>query len=97
MADSPPPVEPGTGAVIHASGITGVVTLLLLWALNTTVFRQNSPPADITYAISPAASYLVSLGAGYWTRWRLRHRHTPPTAPAAPPPVPGPGPVAPRP
>lgn len=86
MAETPPtpPTEPGSGPAIHVSGITGVVTLLLLWGLNATVFAHNSPPQDIAYAVSPAASYVVSLAAGYTTRWRLRHRQAPAVAPPAP-------------
>lgn len=99
MADTPPtpPTEPSTGAAIHASGITGVVSLLLLWGLNATVFRHNSPPADIAYAVAPAASYLVSLAAGYLTHWRLRHRQEAVTAPPTAPPVPESPPATPKP
>lgn len=103
MAAPPPPTptppthQPGTGAAIHASGITGVVTLALLLVLNSTVFQNNTPPADVGYVLSPAVSYVVSLAAGYLTRWRLRHPHVahePPGEPVAAP-LPGPGPEQP--
>lgn len=89
----PPTPSPPPTAAIHATGITGVVTLSLLLLLNATVWPQDRAPSDVGYLLSPVASYLVSVVAGYLTRWRLRHRH----AAAAEPPVQPSGPAPPGP
>jgi hypothetical protein len=76
-----PPDPLGSKADLHVTGITGVITLLVLLALNDTLFRHQQAPQDLGYVISPAVSYGVSLLAGRLQRYRLVRRAEPVLAP----------------
>lgn len=80
-----PPDPIGSRADLHVSGITGVLTLLLLTVLQDTAFSKTQAPADLGYVVSTAVSYAVSITAGRITRARLLKRSTPPVGPGAPP------------
>jgi hypothetical protein len=72
LTDSQPPPDPlGSHRDLHLTGLTGVLTLTILITLQETVFRRDPIPADITFWISPVASYLASMVAGRWGRKRL--------------------------
>lgn len=85
----PPPEPPRSTADIHLTGLSAALTLLLLLVLDDTVFRHGGAPADITFVLSPAVSYLVSIVTGHFTRKRLQG---PPGGPAEPQVMPEPDP-----
>ena len=66
-----PPDPLGSKADIHLTAATQTVTLMILILLNATVFKGGTLPSDITMAVSPLASYLVSVLAGHKARRQL--------------------------
>jgi hypothetical protein len=84
LRPTPPPADPiGSKLDIHVSGISAVVTFAVLTALNATLFRHSTPPADMGYVVSTAVSYAVSQVSGRLTRSHLLKRVESAVEPAA--------------
>lgn len=79
-----PPAAPQ--ADIHTTAGVAVLTMVALWVLQSTVFRDIVPPSELGYMVSTVVSYGVAQASGRIVRARSRlHRHRAPSGPPAPP------------
>ena len=86
-APTPTPTDPlGSKLDLHVTGLSGLLTLGVLWLLQSTVWRSIVPPTDLGYIVSSVVSYGVSQVSGRLVRTKLSRTATAaPTPPADPP------------
>ena len=89
---TPAPADPIGKLDLHVTGLTGILTLVVLWALQATLFRHSTAPTDLGYIVSTVVSYGVSQVSGHLVRARslLRLHKATAAAPVAPPDPPEP-------
>ena len=85
-SDLPPTAPAAGGSDIHTAALVSVLTMVLLWVLQDTVFRHSELPANMGYIVSTLVSYATGQASGRIARARrLRAAHRAASSLIAPP------------